>query len=162
MAARQLTVTTTGTSCNVSQINFLKSQFLMSEHVVKASNEDPLKKREQFAVSLRRQKTKQIISAKRRRLTEAKAELAAKYHQPNATGSGSDMSAEEVKMSEVEAVTVRLREQCLNLADPGYHAYYKFHDRQHFERLLQEISPGFRIDGVPVSKDLIGHELLCL
>ena len=65
-------------------------------------------------------------------------------------------------MSEVEAVAARLREQCLNLADPGYHAYYKFHDRQHFERLLQEISPGFRIDGVPVSKDLIGHELLCL
>ena len=33
-----------------------------------ANGEDPLKKREQFAVSLRREKTKQIISAKRRRL----------------------------------------------------------------------------------------------
>ena len=45
----------------------------MCDSLMIASNDDPLKKREQFAVSLRRQKTKQIISAKRRRLTEAKA-----------------------------------------------------------------------------------------
>lgn len=55
----------------------------MCDFAMIASYEDPLKKREQFAVSLRRQKTKQIISAKRRRLTEAKAELSAKCHQPN-------------------------------------------------------------------------------
>ena len=66
------------------------------------------------------------------------------------------MSAEEVKMSEGEAATARLREQCFNLSNPCYHAYYKFHDRQLFDRLLQEISPGFRIDGVPVS--LKSHE----
>ena len=30
--------------------------------------EDPLKKREQFAVSLRKEKTKQIINAKRQKL----------------------------------------------------------------------------------------------
>lgn len=60
-------------------------------------------------------------------------------------------------MSETEAGAARLREQCFNLADPGYHAYYKFHDRQHFERLLQEISPGFRIDGIPVSNKTFLH-----
>jgi len=36
-----------------------------------------MKKREQFAVSLRRAKTKQIISAKRRRLMEYKAQVSA-------------------------------------------------------------------------------------
>jgi hypothetical protein len=33
-----------------------------------AAKEDPLKKREQFAVSLRKEKTKKIISAKRMKL----------------------------------------------------------------------------------------------
>ena len=36
-----------------------------------ASVEDPLKKRELFAISLRRQKNKAIISAKRAKLVEA-------------------------------------------------------------------------------------------
>lgn len=45
--------------------------------------EDPLKKREQFAVSLRREKTKQIISAKRRRLIDKRSAFA---WQPNISG----------------------------------------------------------------------------
>ena len=41
---------------------------------VVAMAEDPLRKREQFAVSLRKQKTRDIIETKRRRMLEAKAE----------------------------------------------------------------------------------------
>jgi Zn-dependent peptidase ImmA (M78 family) len=36
--------------------------------------EDPMRKREQFAVSLRKQKTKDIIAHKRRRLLDSVAE----------------------------------------------------------------------------------------
>ena len=32
-----------------------------------------------------------------------------------------------------------------------YQGYYKFEDKEYFMRLLQEISPGFDIDGEPVS-----------
>ena len=38
-----------------------------------ASGEDPLRKREQFAVTLRKQKTKNIIAHKRRRLMQGLA-----------------------------------------------------------------------------------------
>jgi hypothetical protein len=49
--------------------NFMKRKWLKPRsHLTIAAYQDPLKKREEFAVSLRKKKTTEIINAKRRRL----------------------------------------------------------------------------------------------
>jgi hypothetical protein len=49
--------------------NFMKRKSLkLSSHLTIAAYQDPLKKREEYAVSLSKKKTTEIINAKRRRL----------------------------------------------------------------------------------------------
>jgi hypothetical protein len=49
--------------------NFMKRKLLgFTYFLIIAAYQDPLKKREEFAVSLRKKKTTEIINAKRRRL----------------------------------------------------------------------------------------------
>lgn len=91
-------------------------------------NEDPLKKREQFAVSLRREKTKQIISAKRRRLLQAKSLV-----QSNTMQSHQPVEPNEVKMNDNNSLMALERENCFNLAHAEYCGYYKFTDSAFFE-----------------------------
>jgi hypothetical protein len=52
--------------------NFMKRKYnLLSSIYITAQFENPLEKREQFAVSLRKKKTQEIVKAKRRKIIEA-------------------------------------------------------------------------------------------
>ena len=65
-----------------------------------ASNDDPLKKREQFAVTLRKQKTREIVAKKRQRLMK-------------------NMADRTTNMQMNSAVNA-------DIGQPEYEGYYKF------------------------------------
>ena len=100
-----------------------------------------MRKREQFAVSLRREKTKQIVSAKRRRL------IALTSIAPDDT-SGLTFSCPEM--------TPEQREKCLNLSSPEYNGYFKFVDRAFFQQLVLEVAPSFDFKGHPITQINVG------
>ena len=56
--------------------NFMKRKRNISNlHISIAQFENPLEKREQFAVSLRKKKTQEIVKAKRRKIIEAQSKM---------------------------------------------------------------------------------------
>ena len=56
-------------------------------------------------------------------------------------------------MFTTEETKDRIRESNFDWTIMEYNGYYKFTDKDYFKSLLQEISPGFNIDGEPVSKN---------
>ena len=104
--------------------------------------EDPLKKREQFAVSLRKEKKKQMISAKRQRLIQNSGRA-------NQQCGGANESNQFMVTSDEGEVS--MREQYNDPLNSRYNGYYKFADLNYLLSLLSEISPEFDIKGDPVS-----------
>jgi hypothetical protein len=89
-----------------------------------ASYDDPLKKREEFAVSLRKKKAHELITAKRRKLMGG-----ASSNVP-----GGEMAEEESKSSGggTETKTTLYR---------GYHTFDTPHGNEMYEKLLAELCP---------------------
>ena len=88
--------------------------------------EDPLKKREQFAVSLRKQKSKAVVKQKRMKLLST---LEMQRMQEQNGGSRVPSSSMQV---------------CLDRSNAEYFGYYKFdEDPELFKKLVNEISPTF-------------------
>ena len=115
---------------------------------VLANFEDPLIKREKFAVSLRREKTKAIINAKRMKLIQSKPLLTIPAQSSLQAATTLDTMTDNESM---ESEMQELQNRCLNTNCSYYEGYYKFIDVKLFERLLQEISPNFDLDGDIVS-----------
>ena len=112
------------------------------------SMEDPLKKREQFAVSLRKEKKKQMITAKRQRLIQNS--FSANQQWGGGGGATNEMDINQFMVTSDEG-EVSIREQYNDPFDSRYNGYYKFADFDFLLSLLREISPGFDIKGDPVS-----------
>ena len=96
-----------------------------------ATQEDPLRKREQFAVSLRKKKTQSIIKNKRRRMLESRANGIA--HGQSLTDCNKDKKS------------------------PEYSQYHKFADQAHFTSLVKEIAPEFQALPGVVSNQSINY-----
>lgn len=89
-----------------------------------ASYEDPMKKREDFAVSLRKKKTHDLISAKRRKLMTA-----SKSHVQD------EISKEEEKTGARSAITTSV----MNTVYKGYLPFER--DSESYEKILSELCP---------------------
>jgi len=98
--------------------NFMKRivpQFLVNFQSHIAAYQDPLKKREEFAVSLRKKKTTEIINAKRRRLIQG----------AGGAGAGAGQTSEDSQPTDSK-----------NSA--GLNQHYKGHDK--YEKNLDEFN----------------------
>ena len=43
-----------------------------------------------------------------------------------------------------------VRQACFRFEDTTYEGYYKFVDQAYFKQLLQDISPGYDLNGQPI------------
>jgi exonuclease VII large subunit len=114
--------------------NFLKRncQKIRKLNFLVATFEDPMKKREDFAVSLRKKKTHDLINAKRRKLMTA-----SKSHAQSATA-----DLEESKEGESGTSTKASASDPNNTVYKGYLPFEK--GSETYEKMLAELCPEAR------------------
>ena len=94
-----------------------------------ASYEDPLKKREEFAVSLRKKKAHELITAKRRKLMGGASTNVPGQNLPGQEESkGSEANGKESK-------------SCLNTMYKGFHMFDTLQGGEMYEKLMAELCP---------------------
>lgn len=85
-------------------------------------------------MSLRKNKKKLLIAAKRMRLQKRVG---------------------QVDNDSVQSRMEKVRQTCFDKSVMEYDGYFKFVDKEFFGKMLEEISPGFNVKGEPVSKKLL-------